>query len=120
MLVAILKNEGNYEYAYELLHQIQSKLSFHGKVMLQELAYHQKRFAEALYVGTECFEMFPNAEVAFKNSCAAAQLNKPKDTVGWMKSAMQYGLQDPKSALSRTDFDPVRKSTDFQDYLKNL
>jgi Zn-dependent protease len=120
MLVSILKKEGDLKHAYELLHSIGSKLSFHGKVMLQELAYCQQKYEEALQIGTECFELFPNAEVAFKNSCASAQLHKSQEVIGWLKSSIEYGLEDPKQAVVRKDFDPVRNDIHFQEFLRNI
>ncbi|NGX31285.1 MAG: putative zinc metalloprotease Rip3 [Chlamydiae bacterium] len=120
MLVSILKNEGDYKQAYELLQSIKDTLSFEGKILLQELAYHEKNYQEALKAGRESFEEFPNAEVAFKNSACCAYLNKASDAIGWFESAIEYGLKEPLKAVERSEFDSIRDTKEFQAFVATL
>ena len=120
MLAAIVKKKGDTQRAYDLLHSISKDLSIEGKAVLQELAYLHGKFDEALQLGKECYEQIPAAEIAFKNSCSCAQLQRAKESIGWFKSAMEKGLQDPVQVIDREDFNPIRESKEFQSFVQSL
>ena len=91
-----------------------------GKAVLQDLAYTLGKYDEGLQLGQDCYEQMPSAEIAFKNSCCCARLGKVKEAIGWIKSAIEKGLEAPLQVMDREDFNSIRDSKEFQAFIQSL
>lgn len=120
MLAALVKKKGDIQKAYDLLHGISRDLSIEGKAVLQDLSYLLGKYEESLQLGQDCYEQMPSAEVAFKNSCCSARLGKGQEAIGWIKSAIEKGLEAPLKVIDREDFNTIRDSKEFQAFVQSL
>lgn len=118
---AILLNEqGDYKTAYEILHPLKNKLDMHAWQLLQQLAYHNHECKEAIKLGDRIFSEMPNYEIAFINALCYAELQQPKPAVGWLESAVRHGLPHVQAMLSKNEFDSIRESVPFKDFIHHL
>lgn len=118
---AILLNErGDYKAAYEILHPLKNKLDLSSWQVLQYLAYRNEDLKEAIQLGNRIFSERPSYDVAFLNAVCYAQLQQPKQAVGWLESANRVGMPQMKEMLSKHEFDPIRENVLFQEFQKGL
>lgn len=116
---AILLNEqGDYKTAYEILHPLKNKLSTSSWQLLQNLAYRNHNWNEAIQLGNLLFSEAPNYEIAFLNALCYAELGQAKPAVGWLESAVRQGMPHIGAMLSKSEFDSIRDSNPFQDFKK--
>lgn len=116
---AILLNEqGDYKAAYEILHPLKNKLSISSWQVLQYLAYRNQDWKEAIQLGDRIFSETPNYDVAFLNALCYAELKQPRETVGWLESAVRQGMPHVEAFLSKSEFDAIRNSVPFQEFQK--
>ena len=114
----LLNEQGDYKTAYEILHPLQTKLNLPSLQMLQQLAYRNHDWNEAIQLGNQIFREAPSYEVAFINSLCYAELRQAKPTVGWLVSAVRLGLPHVKAMISKSEFDSIRNSVPFQEFIK--
>lgn len=116
----ILDDQGQPQAAYDLLKPIQERLDPPTLLLFHRLAFERKDDPLVFSVGASVFQMFPLAEVALRNAYAAARLNKPESTIGWLETAKQNGVENLAEIVKESDFDAVRNDLTFQEFVKQL
>jgi stage IV sporulation protein FB len=114
----LLNDRGDYKTAYEILHPLKNKLDPAALPLLQLLAYRNQDYREAIQIGNSIFREDPHAETAFINALCYAALGEAKPAVGWLDSALREGLPHTEAALDKKEFDAIRQSPEFQDFIK--
>lgn len=118
-LAMILDREGKLQDVYETLKSIQKNLSMNGRRLLHRAAFYNKDYELTLTLGNRCFRDAQAYEIAYINALAAAQLGNIKGTIGWLECAINHGLPTLQEALSKPDFDAVRKNPAFQKFVQS-
>ncbi len=108
----------DYNEAYQLLSTHSKKLSPEGMALFHNVAYHTEHWNDVIQIGSQVYQTFSTPFTALINAVAHAQLNQIKPAVGWLKNAIDKGLENPKLILDRPDFDGIRGSSDFQELYK--
>ncbi|MBS4170616.1 Uncharacterized protein NEOC95_001347 [Neochlamydia sp. AcF95] len=117
---ALLLNEkGDYKAAYEILYPLKNKFHLPIWQLLQDLAYHNQDWKEAIQLGNRIFSEAPSYQTALTNALSYAQLGLSKPAVGWLESAFRQGMPYKTPILSKSEFDSIRPSSAFQNLLKN-
>lgn len=112
----LLNEQGDYKTAYEILYPLKSHLDIPAKKMLQELAYHNREWNEAIQIGNRIFSESPDYDIAFINALSYAELGQAKPSVGWLESAVRQGMPHVGAMLSKNEFDPIRNTDLFQNF----
>lgn len=112
----LLVEQGHSQEAYELLHQIKSKLSPEALRVLHHLAYSQGQWQEAISLGDKAFQAYPSYEVAVINALSHSVLGNVRPAIGWLQCALQQGLPDMRELLRKKEFDPIRQDPLFVDF----
>lgn len=118
--MAFLKYDlGKKKEAYELLQPIRSELSSEALCLLHKAAFDEKDYPLVEEIGGTCFQIIPSKEIALRNAYACAALSKPKPSVGWLETAFQEGLDNIPDILKGREFDTIRETAYFKQFLKN-
>jgi hypothetical protein len=118
-LAQIIGEEGDYKTVYDLLCEVDD-VSEDLFPLFQRAAYEVKDFQRVEKLGNICFQNDPNPEIAIRNANACAALGKAAASVGWLKAAMKEGLNDPLPVIDKPLYDKVRKTPDFQEFIKSM
>lgn len=111
----VLADQGDLKQAYEMLSSL-GKVSLDGLNLLHHLAYTQKKWEETLSIGDKAYKNRPTYQVAFINAAANAALGNVKPAIGWLQSAIQDGLPNPREVLGRKEFDGIRNDPQFRSF----
>ncbi|VHO02123.1 site-2 protease family protein [Candidatus Rhabdochlamydia sp. T3358] len=109
-----------YKQVYDLLLPIQKEISNEALCLLHKAAFDQKDFSLVTQIGAQCFQSKPHPDIAIRNACASAALNEPTAAVGWLKTAIDEGVVNIQSMLTKSIFDPIRQDPLFQELLHVL
>lgn len=112
---AIYTHLQNYESAYLLLAPNKKNLSPEGKSLYHNVAYHTEHWDDIVRSGSDVYQLYPTPTAALINAVAHARLNQVKPAVGWLKTALDAGFDNPHLILQRPDFDGIRKAPEFQE-----
>ena len=118
-LAFLKQDQGKTKEAYELLEPVSSQLSPEALCLLHKVAFDQKNYALVEKIGGTCFQVMPSKEVALRNALACAFLEKPKPTVGWLETAFQEGLENVAKIIQGEEFNAIRESSYFKQFLKH-
>ncbi len=117
-LALIFDRQGYLKKVYEVLSEIQKKLSMNGRRLLHRAAFYNRDFELTLTLGNHCFRDVQAYEIAYINALASAQLKDVKGAVGWLECAIKHGLPAIKEAVAKPEFDPIRQDSLFEHFLK--
>jgi len=107
---------GRYDEAYALFKEGgESELSPPAKHAYADAAYRKGDFATALRLGRSNFHDQPGADTALAAALAAAGTKDAHETVSWLRTGLRHGLD--RSELRAKEFDAVRGSEEFREYL---
>lgn len=109
----ILKHEGRYKEAYELLLPVQKALSHETAVLFHFLAFQNRDYETVIRLSKECYQNKPSYEVALFNALAFATKRDVDAALGWLHCARRDGLPSVQEALTRPEFDPIRTDKRF-------
>lgn len=115
----LLSEKGEYKAAYEILYPLKNKFHLPIWQLLQDLAYHNQEWKEAIQLGDRIFSEAPSYQTALTNALSYAQLGAAKPAVRWLESAIRHGMPYTAPILSKVEFDSIRSSSAFQNLLKN-
>lgn len=119
-LAKSLEDRQEYDEAFLLLNREKKKLDMERLEMLQRLAFQSGRYQEAAKIGQELFSEEPNPETAFINALSLAQQKEVGPAVGWFKTAIDEGLENPLISSRHLAFDPIRNTEAFKALLGTL
>ena len=118
--LAFLKYDvGAVHDTYQMLEPLRDELSHEALCLLHKAAFDEKDYPLVEEIGGTCFQVMPSKEVALRNALACAAMEKPKPAVGWLETAFQEGLENISDIVCGTEFDPIRKSDYFQQFMKH-
>lgn len=117
-LAFIFDRQGDLKKVYEILCEIQKKLSLNGRRLLHRAAFYNRDFELTLTLGNRCFRDVQAYEIAYINALASAQLKDAKGAIGWLECAINHGLPALKEALSKPEFDAIRKDSLFEQFIQ--
>ena len=83
-----------------------------------DAAYRRGDFAPALRLGRTNFHNEPGPQTAAAAALAAAGLGDARETVSWLRTAVRLGLD--RSELRAKEFDAVRESEEFREFVAGL
>lgn len=119
-LAKTYEEQGAYEKAYLILNEEKDKLDSSQLEELQRMAFMTKRFKEAALIGQEVFREKPGSGSAYINALSLAQLKEVVPAVGWLKTAIREGLENPLNASRHLGFDPIRDTPEFKRLVSQL
>lgn len=119
-LAFLYLERGLYKQIYDLLVPMQKEVSNEALCLLHKAAFDQKDFPLVIQIGAQCFQSKPQPDVAIRNACASAALCQSTAAVGWLKTAIDEGVVNIDSMLSKSIFDPIRQDPLFQELLHIL
>jgi len=96
----------------------ESDLPADAKHAYADVAYRKGDFETALRLGRTNFHDEPGPQTAASAALAAAGLADARETVQWLKTAVRLGLD--RSELSAKEFDAVRASDEFREFIAGL
>lgn len=115
----ILAEQGNFKQAYLWLYPLKNRLSLDYLHLLQQLAYRIQEWEEAVKIGQQIYQQEPSVETALINSLAYAIMGQATPAVGWLRSAIQQGLPNVQQVIEKREFDAIRQTDVFQNWLKS-
>lgn len=116
----ILAEEGNFKQAYLWLYPLKNRLSVDYLRLLQQLAYRLQEWEEAVKMGEQAYQQEPAIEPALINALSYAIMGKATPAVGWLRCAIQLGLKNIEKIIEKREFDAIRDSEAFQNWLKSI
>lgn len=118
--VAFLKYDlGKVKEAYDLLIPLRAELPPEALCLLHKAAFEVGDFSIVEQIGGDCYQVLPGKEIALRNAIACAALTKAKPAVGWLETAFQDGLENIGAIIKGKEFDPIRDTPYFQQFMKN-
>jgi tetratricopeptide (TPR) repeat protein len=116
----ILAEQGNLKQAYDWLYPLQNRLSPDYVRLLQHLAYRVQEWETAVKIGQQAYQQEPSVDTALINALSYAIMGEATPAVGWLRCAVQLGLPDTQKVIEKREFDAIRDSKAFQNWLKSL
>lgn len=117
-LAALLHRKGLTNEAYALLKSIENKLSPEALKLYHKIAYRIGAWQECILIGDKAYQSFPGYDVALINAFCYGVLGEAKPAIGWLQRALSDGLPNLKAILSKEEFDNIRKSPPFQEFIQ--
>lgn len=118
-LAQIYAGEGNEDEAYNLLIQIKTNdLSDMSKCLLHKLCFDKENYAKVIELAGPCFQQMPSLEMAKRTAISAAAQKDVKTAIGWLKTCMQYGLENLEELINQSVFDTIRSSDEFKKFIE--
>jgi hypothetical protein len=118
LMAQLLAEHGETAQAYEMLKGEKERLSPNAYCFLQLLAYRLELWEDVVAIGDRAYQGLPNYHCALTNAIAYAMLKKPKQSVGWLKCALNEGLPDLKRILGLNEFDGIREDPIFKQFVE--
>ena len=115
----ILAEQGHYKQAYNWLWPLSNRLSADSMRLLQQLAYRLEEWEEAVKIGQQAYQQEPALNVALVNALSYGVMGEAIPAVGWLRCAGQLGCPDIDEIVKKREFDAVRHTDAFQNWLKN-
>ncbi len=113
----ILAQEGRERELYEWLFPLREKVSLPSLSLLQKAAYQLGEWEGVIEAGKKIYENIPSSHTAFLNACAHAARGEAVPAVGWLRAAEQLGTRVSDSFLDQREWDPIRATKIFQNWL---
>jgi Zn-dependent protease len=121
LLAHALNQRGRERAVYELLKPLRDEdLPFETRLMLQEAALRAGDAERSVRLGQANFQLRASPETAYLVAAACAARGDARLSAQWMRTAARKGLPQPRLALQRADFDPVRGTPEFKDLEETL
>jgi stage IV sporulation protein FB len=115
----VLAEQGNFKQAYLWLYPLKNRLPIEYLRLLQQIAYRLQEWEEAVNIGQQAYQQEPSVETALINSLAYAIMGQATPAVGWLRSAVQQGLTNVQQVVEKREFDAIRQTDVFQNWLKS-
>ena len=80
----------------------------------------QKDFPLVAELAGECYQIYPNFEVALRNASACASLSQLEPAVGWLQTAHKEGVENLQEIINESSFDAIREQPIFKKFLQTL
>lgn len=109
--------EGDTKGAYELLHPIKDHLGPEATCILHQAAFVERDFPTVAQLSAECFQVWQTAETALRSAYAFAMLSEVKSSIGWLKAAIQGGLENLEEVVKEKSFDSIRNDPIFRAFI---
>lgn len=119
LMSRILFEEGKVNDAYALLSPYKKNLDIEGLKLLHQCAFKSHKNKEAIELGTYIHQEMANSDTALINALAAAELQDPQATLGWLTTAIDEGLPNHQIVLQNQRFDFLKSRPEFQNLLKS-
>ncbi|MDP1880067.1 MAG: site-2 protease family protein [Parachlamydiaceae bacterium] len=116
----ILSQQGDYKKAYDWLFPLQNRLDIEYLQLFQQLAYRLEEWEKCIEIGQQAYQINPSLETALISSYANAILGRANAAIGWLRCSLQEGLPDIHQVVQKKEFDRIRDSEAFQEFLKSL
>jgi len=120
LMAEMLNHQGKFKEGYELLAPVAKNLSPTGLRLEQQMAYHSGQWSVAADLGKRVYQNFPEYDIALVNSLCYALLADVKPAVGWLQRAINDGLPNLRAILTKSEFDQIRRTPQFQDLIKQV
>lgn len=102
------------------LYKVEKRLTPEGLKLLQLAAYETMDWKKALEAGEKTFlEEGGDVTCALINAFSSARLAQVETSINWLISATKKGAYDMKKVLEAEDFDLIRKTPGFLEFLKS-
>lgn len=88
----ILRMNKDYKGVYELLKPYPKLYENQMAQLMQEAAFYQNEMSIVNKLSSEAFQKEGTKYVAFRAACASAFLNQSEAAIGWLKTALELGL----------------------------
>lgn len=118
-LAHLLYEKGEFKEAYQHLYPLKNKVDYNSLRLLQQLAYYSGEWNAAVELGTRSYQIVPSYDTALLNALSFALLGNAQPAVGWIECAIRDGMPNVRAILNKTEFDPIRHTSEFQELLKN-
>lgn len=119
-IARILSEQGQFKQAYEWLLPIQKKLSPPYLGLMQQLAYKLQDWEKAAEIGQEAYRQEPLPETALLNALTYGIMGQPKPAVGWLRCAVQSGLNNISDITHKREFDSIRQTPEFESFERSV
>jgi len=116
----ILVSKGESQAAYDLLQPLKDKLDLPSLRLLHLLAFKQDKWQEVAELGDKVYRFYPKGSTALLNALSHAQLNHPRETVGWLECLDKSKSVNIPELVVRSEFDAIRQDFLFQSFLHQL
>lgn len=116
----VLAEQGYIKKAYDWLYPLKNRLSSEYLHLLQRLAFQAEEWDEAVKIGQDAYQQEPSIDAAVINALSYGILGQAVPAVGWLRCAEQIGLPNIQEVIAKREFDSIRASTPFQEWLKTL
>jgi stage IV sporulation protein FB len=117
-LAKILKEQGKFQEAYDLLKPLSKYLSAQSLKLLHQLTYQVGNLDEAISTGNRSYQEFPEYDTALLNALCYAQQGEAMPAVGWLETAVRDGMPNLNAVLNKHEFDGIRKTAPFMEFFQ--
>lgn len=118
-LAHIYKEQQKYKEAYKLLQPLKKAINPDFLPLYHYLAYMNQDYAAVVDVGNTSYQLSPSSQTAFINALSYGAQGKAEPAIGWLECAIREGLPATDDALTKKEFDPIRQSPRFQQFLRS-
>ncbi len=115
-LAQYLASTGKTKQAYTLL-QSQQNVEGESLKLMQLLCYKLGLWQESLDAGNRVFRESQDPSCAIMNALTAAHLQDATASVNWLSTVKQAGAVDLSAVLAAADFDAIRNTPIFQQFI---
>ena len=103
-----------------ILSSSKAKLSPESIKLLHLITFLIGEWKEAISLEQLSFQYFPSPETAIISARCHAILGEVEPAIGWLKNAMDQGIENAKELINQKDFDPIRGAPQFQNFIRLL
>lgn len=114
-LANLLKDDGEYNEAYNLLKPHEKNLTPSALKLLHELAYHLGDWKEVVSLGDRVYMDYSSYDIALINAMSHAKNGSVRPAIGWLQRAIEDGLPNLQAVFKRKEFDAIRDSHSFRE-----
>lgn len=116
LLAILLYENEEYAQAFNILAPLEKNLDISSLALLQKIAFKSEHYKDAVRIGTRVHQEEANADVAYLNALAHAELKEKQATLGWLKTAIEEGLSDLPLKLEDHRFAFLKDSIEFKKF----
>lgn len=116
----IKHKEGDDRTAYELLFPLKHRLNADGLKLLHLVAYNNEDWKNGVDIGNLSYQAMPSYDTALLNAFCHAQLSEVRPAIGWLNCALKDGLPNLRLILTKSDFDKIRHTPQFQQFVLSI
>ena len=114
----ILGLRGEAALGFSLLLPYQNKLNREELTILHKLAFLNDDYALVEKIAGSCFGEYPDPKMAYTTALAAGCQGKISVTMGWLECCLREGMLLTVDHLDRKEFDKVRNTEAFHNFLQ--